>query len=64
MRITSLFDENNVLDLNKFLSNINKFIVYFQNNYEQSNSYQTQAVKKFNYNWIKLLHIFGIEYKY
>ncbi|MBQ5895840.1 MAG: hypothetical protein IIW75_04635 [Bacteroidaceae bacterium] len=62
--ITSLFDENNVLDLNKFLSNINKFIVYFQNNYEQSNSYQTQAVKKFNYNWIKLLHIFGIEYKY
>ena len=62
--ITSLFDENNVLDLNKFLSNINKFMVYFQNNYEQSNSYQTQAVKKFNYNWIKLLHIFGIEYKY
>lgn len=62
--ITSLFDENNVLDLNKFLSNINKFIVYFQNNYEQSNSYQTQAVKNFNYNWIKLLHIFGIEYKY
>lgn len=62
--ITSSFDENNILDLNKFLSNINKFIVYFQNNYEQSNSYQTQAVKKFNYNWIKLLHIFGIEYKY
>jgi hypothetical protein len=62
--ITSSFDENNILDLNNFLSNINKFIVYFQNNYEQSNSYQTQAVKKFNYNWIKLLHIFGIEYKY
>lgn len=62
--ITSLFDENNVLDLNKFLSKINKFMIHFQKNYEQSNSYQTPAVKNYNYNWIKLLHIFGIEYKY
>ena len=62
--ITSLFDENKVLDLNKFLLNINHFMVYFQKKYEQSNSYQTPAVKNFNYNWIKLLQIFGIEYKY
>jgi hypothetical protein len=62
--IKSLFDENNVLDLNKFLSKINKFMIHFQKNYEQSNSYQTPAVKNYNYNWIKLLHIFGIEYKY
>ena len=62
--ITSLFDENKVLDLNKFLSNINHFMVHFQKKYEVSNSYQAPAINNFNYNWIKLLHIFGIGYKY
>ena len=62
--ITSLFDENKVLDLNKFLSNINYFMADFQKNYKPGNSYQKSAVKNFNYNWIKLLHIFGIKYKY
>ena len=62
--ITNLFDENKVLDLNKFLSNINYFMADFQKNYKPGNSYQKSAVKNFNYNWIKLLHIFGIKYKY
>ena len=57
------FDENGVLDLNKFLAGINKFINSFQEEYVPSNSYQTPAVEGFKYNWIKLLQIFGIEYK-
>ena len=57
------FDENGVLNLNKFLIGINNFINSFQKEYLPSDSYQTPAVKDFNYNWIELLQIFGIEYK-
>ena len=57
------FDENGVLDLNRFLKGINNFINSFQEEYVPSNSYQTPAVEGFKYNWIKLLQIFGIEYK-
>ncbi len=56
-------DKEGVLDLNKFLAGINKFIKSFQEEYVPSNSYQTPAVEGFKYNWIKLLQIFGIEYK-
>ena len=56
-------DKEGVLDLNKFLAGINKFINSFQEEYVPSNSYQTPAVEGFKYNWIKLLQIFGIEYK-
>ena len=57
------FDEHGVLDLNRFLKGINNFINSFQEEYVPSNSYQTPAVECFKYNWIKLLQIFGIEYK-
>ena len=62
--INNALDENGVLDLNKFLSEINYCFDDFQSHYKTSDSYQTQGVKNFNYNWIKLLHIFDIEYKY
>ena len=62
--INNALDENGVLDLNKFLSEINYYFDEFQSHYKTSDSYQTQGVKNFNYNWIKLLHIFDIEYKY
>ena len=62
--INNALDENGVLDLNKFLSEINYYFDDFQSHYKKSDSYQTQGVKNFNYNWIKLLHIFDIEYKY
>ena len=62
--INNALDENGVLDLNKFLSEINYYFDDFQSHYKTSDSYQTQGVKNFNYNWIKLLHIFDIEYKY
>ena len=57
------FDEKGILDLNKFLTGINNFISSFQEEYVPSNSYQTPAVKDFNYNWRELFDIFGIEYK-
>ena len=62
--INNALDEKGVLDLNKFLSEINYYFDEFQSHYKKSDSYQTQGVKNFNYNWIKLLHIFDIEYKY
>ena len=62
--INNALDENGILDLNKFLSEINYYFDDFQSHYKTSDSYQTQGVKNFNYNWIKLLHIFDIEYKY
>ena len=62
--INNALDEKGVLDLNKFLSEINYYFDKFQSHYKKSDSYQTQGVKNFNYNWIKLLHIFDIEYKY
>lgn len=62
--INNALDEKGVLDLNKFLPEINYYFDEFQSHYKKSDSYQTQGVKNFNYNWIKLLHIFDIEYKY
>lgn len=62
--INNALDEKGVLDLNKFLSEINYYFDDFQSHYKTSDSYQTQGVKNFNYNWIKLLNIFDIEYKY
>ena len=62
--INNALDEKGVLDLNKFLSEINYYFDEFQSHYKKSDSYQTQGVKNFNYNWIKLLNIFDIEYKY
>jgi len=62
--VDKALDEKGVLDLNKFLPEINYYFDEFQNHYKKSDSYQTQGVKNFNYNWIKLLHIFNIEYKY
>lgn len=61
--ISSILDENGILDLNKFLSDIENYIDEFQEQYKQSNFYQTPIVKDFVYNWIKLLDIFGIKYK-
>ena len=62
--INNALDEKGVLDLNKFLPEINYYFDEFQSHYKKSDSYQTQGVKNFNYEWIKLLQIFGIEYKY
>ena len=62
--INNALDEKGVLDLNKFLPEINYYFDEFQSHYKKSDSYQTQGVKNFNYNWIKLLHIFDIKYKY
>ena len=61
--IFNSLDQNGILDLNRFLSNIENYIDEFQENYAPSNSYQTPAVNKFSYNWIELLEIFGIKYK-
>ena len=61
--LDSAIDKKGVLDLNKFLIGINNFINSFQKEYLSSDSYQTPPVKDFNYNWIELLQIFGIEYK-
>ena len=61
--LDSAIDKKGLLDLNKFLIGINNFINSFQKEYLSSDSYQTPPVKDFNYNWIELLQIFGIEYK-
>ena len=61
--LDSAIDKKGVLDLNKFLAGINNFINSFQEVYVPSNSYQAPAVEDYEYNWIKLLQIFGIEYK-
>ena len=61
--IINSLDQNGILDLNGFLSNIENYIDEFQENYTPSNSYQTPTVNKFDYNWIKLFDLFGIKYK-
>lgn len=61
--IEHVFNDNGVLDLNKFLMNIEPFYNEFKKNFKKSNSYQEPEIKYFNYNWIKLLDITGIKYK-
>ena len=61
--IFNSLDQNGILDLNGFLSNIENYIDEFQEYYTPSNSYQTPTVNKFDYNWIKLFDLFGIKYK-
>ena len=57
------FDENNVLDLNKFLPVIESYFDEFQKYYSPSGMYQEPGIENFDYNWIELLDLFGIEYK-
>ena len=61
--IKEIYDNNGNLILDKFLMGISSFIEEFQKNYAQSNSYQNKGVDNYNYNWVKLLDIFGIQYK-
>lgn len=61
--IFNSLDQNGILDLNGFLSNIENYIDEFQEYYTPNNSYQTPTVNKFDYNWIKLFDLFGIKYK-
>lgn len=61
--IFNSLDQNGNLILKNFLYNIENYIDEFQENYTPSNSYQSPAVNKFDYNWIKLFDILGIKYK-
>ena len=61
--IINSLDQNGNLVLKNFLYNIENYIDEFQENYTPSNSYQSPAVNKFDYNWIKLFDILGIKYK-
>lgn len=61
--ISGVFDENNVLDLNKFLPVIESYFDEFQKYYSPSGVYQEPGIENFDYNWIELLDLFGIEYK-
>ena len=58
-----IFDNNGDLILDRFLNGIDSLLDEFQDSYAPSGSYQGKAVEKYNYNWIKLLNIFGIQYK-
>ena len=49
--------------LNYFLSRIDSYFNEFQHYYSQSNSYQEPEIEHYDYNWIELLNLFGIEYK-
>ena len=61
--IKDAFDENNILNLNYFLSRIDSFFNEFQQYYSQSNSYQEPGIEHYDYNWIELLDLYGIEYR-
>ena len=61
--IKNTFDENNILNLNYFLSRIDSFFNEFQQYYSQSNSYQEPGIEHYDYNWIELLNLYGIEYR-
>lgn len=61
--INDAFDENNILNLNYFLNRIDSYFNEFQHYYSQSNSYQEPEIEHYDYNWIELLNLFGIEYK-
>ena len=58
-----IFDNDGDLILDKFLNGINSLFDEFQDSYAPSNSYQEKKIENYNYNWVKLLDIFGIQYK-
>ena len=58
-----IFDNDGDLILDKFLNGINSLFDEFQDSYAPSNSYQEKKFENYNYNWVKLLDIFGIQYK-
>ena len=62
--IDNIFDDNQILDLNKFLDSIGLFFEDFQRNHSSVGAYQKRKVDNYNYNWEKILKIFGVEYKY
>ena len=61
--IGTVFDEHNVLDLKKFLPVVESYFDEFQKYYSPSGMYQEPGIENFDYNWIELLDLFGIEYK-
>ena len=58
-----LQNEDGVLDLAYFLSNINSYFDEFQKYYARSGAYQEPGIDDFNYNWKVILDLFGIKYK-
>ena len=58
-----ILDNDGDLILDKFLNGINSLFDEFQDSYAPSNSYQEKKFENYNYNWVKLLDIFGIQYK-
>lgn len=58
-----ILDDDGDLILDKFLNGINSLFDEFQDSYAPSNSYQEKKIENYNYNWVKLLDIFGIQYK-
>ena len=58
-----ILDNDGDLILDKFLNGINSLFDEFQDSYAPSNSYQEKKIENYNYNWVKLLDIFGIQYK-
>ena len=61
--IYNSIDKNGVLNLKYFLNGIDSHFKRFQSNYKRSDAYQTPEINNFNYDWIILFQIFGIEYK-
>ncbi len=61
--IENVLNEDGVLDLAYFLSNINSYFDEFQKYYARSGAYQEPGVDDFNYNWKVILDLFGIKYK-
>ena len=61
--IEDVLNEDGVLDLAYFLSNINSYFDEFQKYYARSGAYQEPGIDDFNYNWKVILDLFGIKYK-
>ena len=61
--IEDVLNEDGVLDLANFLSNINSYFDEFQKYYARSGAYQEPGIENFDYKWKKILDLFGIEYK-
>ena len=61
--IEDVLNEDGVLDLANFLSNINSYFDEFQKYYARSGAYQDPGIENFDYKWKKILDLFGIEYK-
>ncbi len=61
--IEDVLNEDGILDLANFLSNINSYFDEFQKYYARSGAYQEPGVDDFNYNWKVILDLFGIKYK-